>query len=70
MDELDGEYDDPLDITDPSLGADGATSKGRRVERKEMTESEIGVSDSGVGLKFKEWSTIMLGLPGKSLKEI
>ena len=52
LDELDGECDDPLDITDSALGADGATGKGRRAaERKEMTESEIGVSD-GLGLQL------------------
>ena len=48
LDELDGECDDPLDDGMDSahlLGADGTTSKGRRAtERKEMTESEIGVS--------------------------
>ena len=50
LDELDGECDDPLDIMDPSLRTDGAMGKGRRVERKEMTESEIGVSDRVVNL--------------------
>ena len=52
LDELDGECDDdPLDDMDPSLGgSDGPpTGKGSRriTERKEMTESEIGVSDEG-----------------------
>ena len=37
----DGGYDDDLDIMDPALGAEkGMTA----AERKEMTESEIGVS--------------------------
>jgi hypothetical protein len=52
LDELDGgeECDDPLDDMDPSLDSggavDGPSGKGSRrvTERKEMTESEIGVS--------------------------
>lgn len=47
LDELDGDCDD-LDIMDPELGADGETKDRTKVTRKEMTESEIGVSRSKI----------------------
>ena len=40
-----GEYDDDLDIMDPTLGGDGGVKGMTAAERKEMTESEIGVSE-------------------------
>ena len=43
LDEVDGDCED-FDIMDPALGADGGTKRKTAVERKEMTESEIGVS--------------------------
>ena len=43
LDELDGNGDD-LDIMDPDLGTLGETKGRTKVTRKEMTESEIGVS--------------------------